>query len=136
MKSFLIIFGLILIFPFSSYSYYHDEDCKESVFIMINSEDKGGIIEVFYIDCTGKNQYRKLYKQSITICASSRYEVQLVVTPNEKYEFVGWGNPDIWWSGDMWLWPCQDLVLIPRFRKDPYYYDYDDDSGCFIQTLK
>lgn len=134
---------LALLFVFFSFSPSSaanpGDECADFVNLHIDMEDKGGYVQVYYVDCEGKSQKDTFKRESGAVCVDTDYEILLVAKPYDDYEFVGWGDDDVWgYEVEMYL--CEDLYLAPRFQEYPdyhyHYHHYDDDDSCFVKSLK
>jgi len=134
MKKLLLALIFVLFF-FSPSSADPGKDCKEFAALYINMEDSGGYVEVYYVDCEGKSQKEKFKHESGVLCVDTDYEILLVAIPYDDYEFIGWGDDDIW-GYEVAMYLCEDLYLAPRFQEYHHHHDDDDDDTCFIKSLK
>ena len=112
-------------------------ECEDFVYLYIDMEDNGGYVEVYYVDCEGESQKEVFKHESGVVCVDTDYEVLLTAIPSDDYEFIGWGDDDIW-GYEVEVYLCEDLYLAPRFQEYPDYHHHhdDDDDSCFIKSLK
>ena len=107
-------------------------------YLYIDMEDRGGYVEVYYVDCDGNSREEIFRYDSGFVCVDTDYNVLLIARPFDDYYFVGWGDDDIWgYEVEMYL--CEDLYLAPRFQEYPdyhYHHYHDDYDSCFIQNLQ
>lgn len=124
---------LIALFAFSSASGNASQlDCLDFVYIYVNMEDRGGFVEVYYVDDDGDSRMKTFRRESGYVFVDTDYSVILIARPYEDYYFLGWGYDDLR-SHSVELYVCEDMFLVPRFQKIGDCCD--DDYNCFIQSL-
>ena len=130
---------LFVLLPYSSFSADKPGDeCSDFADLYIDMEDSGGYVEVYYVDCEGESQKEIFKHESGVVCVDTDYEILLEAKPSDGYEFIGWGDEDVW-GDEVEMLLCEDLHLAPRFQEYPDHHHHDDDDddySCFIKCLK
>ena len=136
MKNIILALFFVLL-PFSSSSADNlGDECNDFAYLYIDMDDSGGYVEVYFVDCEGESQ-KDVFKHEVgVVCVDTDYEVLLVTKPSDGYDFIGWGDEDIW-GDEVELYLCEDLYLAPRFQEYPDHHHHDDDDdSCFVKSLK
>lgn len=134
-KIMLALLFVLLSFSLSSADNPGDQ-CNDFANLYVDMNDSGGYVKVYYVDCEGKSQKNTFKHESGVVCVDTDYEILLVAIPYDDYEFIGWGDDDVW-GYEVSMFLCKDLYLAPRFQEyHDYHHHYDDDDSCFIQSLE
>jgi hypothetical protein len=112
-----------------------DSECFDCAYLYIDMRDRGGYIEVYYVNCDGKSREATFERESGYVFVDTDYSVLLIARPYDDYHFLGWGDDD-YRSRSIEIYLCEDLFLVPRFRDIYDHRHNDDDYSCFIQNLK
>ena len=135
-KIILVLLFVLLSFSPSSAS-PPEGGCNNFVNLYIDMEDSGGYVEVYYVNCEGESRKEIFKHESGVVCVDTDYEILLVAIESDGYDFIGWGDDDIW-GDEVEMFLCEDLYLAPRFQEyHHHHHDHDDDyDSCFIKSLK
>ena len=112
-----------------------DYKCFDCAYLYIDMGDRGGYVEVYYVDCDGESQEETFKRETGYVFVDTDYTVFLIARPYDDYYFLGWGDDDLR-GHSIEIYLCEDLYLTPRFQEiDDHHHRHDDDT-CFIQSLK
>ena len=127
-----LLFALLSLSPVLADPF--DYECFDCAYLYIDTRDRGGYVEVYYVDCEGKTQEEVFKRESGYVFVDTDYTVLLIARPYDDYYFLGWGDDDLR-GHSIELYLCEDLYLTPRFQDIYDHHHDDDDDSCFIQSL-
>lgn len=135
-KIILALSFALLIFSTPSVISAQSNNCLDFVYLYIDMEDRGGFVEVYYVDSDGESRTKTFKRETGYVFVDTDYAVLLIARPYEDYYFLGWGDDDLR-RRSVEIYLCGDLFLVPRFQEiDDHHHYYDDEDTCFIQSLK
>ena len=131
----LIMAVLVALFNFAPLSVIASQwDCLDFVYVYVGMEDKGGFVEVYYVDSHGDSRMKTFERESGYVYVDTDYTVLLIARPYDGYYFLGWGDDDLQRTS-IELYVCDDIFFVPRFHKIGDCCEDDDDYNRFIQSL-
>lgn len=135
MKKIMLALSFALLIFLTPSAISAQSNCLDFVYLYIDMEDRGGFVEVYYVDSDGKSRSKTFKRESGYVFIDTDYAVLLIARPYEDYYFLGWGDDDLR-RHSVEISVCEDMFLVPRFQRIRGYYDDDDDYySCFIQSL-